>query len=413
MMLFITSNIMGIKHWFKNGVRSLIVVFCLFIVLVTPVLVMAETSIADAVPVVTSSPSDSPINGGEGAASSDSVFQNQQQFSFGRVTIIYSEGETPGAGYDEKYQRVNVKMTSGVDAGKDEMIEYSMTVNAFEAQKLAVGDTVILTKSAIAGDDSYTILDKFRIPGVLIGLAIFFLLAIIFGGIRGFTSMLGLGASLAILMVVVVPMIVAGYDPLMVCVLGSMGIAVISILLAHGFNRRSWIALGATLLTLIGAVAFSILAIMLAKLSGSGTEEAVYLQLGSLPSLDLQGLLLGGIIIGTLGVLDDVTTTQVTTVEEISLADSSLTRRELYKRGLRVGKEHIASLVNTLALAYAGASFPLFLLFAIQGGPPLWVVVNAEYVMEEVVRAVVGGAALVIAVPISTIAAAYYYGKKH
>ncbi len=157
---------------------------------------------------------------------------------------------------------------------------------------------------------------------------------------------------------------------------------------------------------------FSIFAVWLAKLSGSGTEEAVYLQLGSLPSLSLRGLLLGGMIIGTLGVLDDVTTTQVSTVEEISIADSSLTRKELYRRGLRVGKEHIASLVNTLALAYAGASFPLFLLFAIQGGPPLWIILNAEYVMEEVVRAVVCGAALVIAVPISTVAAAWFYGKR-
>ncbi len=178
-------------------------------------------------------------------------------------------------------------------------------------------------------------------------------------------------------------------------------------------NKRSGIALGSTLITLVGAVIFSVVAVMLAKLSGSGTEEAIYLQIGSLPSLNLQGLLLGGMIIGTLGVLDDVTTAQVAAVEEIGIADVSLTRKELYKRGLRVGREHIASLVNTLALAYAGASFPLFLLFALEGGPPLWVVLNAEYVMEEVVRAIVGGASLVIAVPISTFAAAWYFGKKH
>jgi len=344
------------------------------------------------------------------AGSSDASIQSQ--YYFGRVTIIYSEGDGEDPAFPEKYQRVNVHLSNGPDAGTDQMIEFSTTVGAFEQQKLSVGDTVIITKSIIPDQPGYIILDKFRIPGVLIGLFAFFILAIIFGGIRGFTSLFGLAASLAILAFAVIPAIIAGHDALTVSVLGAFSIAVISILLAHGVNKRSAISLGATLITLIGAVLFSIIAVMLAKLSGSGTEEAVYLQVGSLNTINLQGLLLGGMIIGTLGVLDDVTTAQVAAVEEIGIADSSLTRKELYKRGLRVGKEHIASLVNTLALAYAGASFPLFLLFAVNGGPPLWVVLNAEYVMEEVVRAIVGGASLVIAVPISTLAAAWYFGNK-
>lgn len=346
------------------------------------------------------------------APAADSVFAASPSYYTGKVTIIFSEGENTDPGFSEKYQRVNVRLNNGPDAGKDEMIEYSTSISAFEQQKLAVGDTVIVAPDTIGGS-GYVILDKLRIPGVLVGLAAFFLLAILFGGIRGVTSLFGLAASLGILAYGVIPAIIAGHDALTVSVIGAFSIAVISILLAHGVNKRSGIALGSTLVTLIGAVVFSIIAVTLAKLSGSGTEEAVYLQIGSLPSLNLQGLLLGGMIIGTLGVLDDVTTAQVAAVEEIGIADSSLTRKELYKRGLRVGREHIASLVNTLALAYAGASFPLFLLFAANGGPPLWVVLNAEYVMEEVVRAIVGGASLVIAVPISTFAAAWYYGKKH
>ncbi len=275
-----------------------------------------------------------------------------------------------------------------------------------------MGDKVVVAKSTIGEGDAYIITDKFRIPGVLIVLGIFLFLALIFGGIRGITSLFGLAASLAILAFGMVPAILHGYDPLVVSIVGSCAIAVISILLAHGVNRRSGMALAATILTLIGAVLFALIAVMLSRLSGSGTEEAIYLQLGSLPSLNLQGLLLGGIIIGTLGVLDDVTTTQVASVEEIHKADGTLSARELYKRGINVGREHIAALVNTLALAYAGAAFPLFLLFAIDSGPPLWVLLNAEYVMEEVVRAIVGGASLVIAVPISTLFAAMVYGKK-
>ncbi len=340
------------------------------------------------------------------------IVHAESLYYIGRVTIIFSEGENPDPAFNESFQRVNVHLDNGPDAGKDEMIEYATTKNAFEQQKLEVGDPVIVTKSIIPEQPGYIILDKLRIPGVLIGLVVFFLLAILFGGIRGFTSLFGLAASLGILAFGVIPAIISGHDALVVSVIGAFSIAVISILLAHGVNKRSGISLGATLVTLIGAVAFSMIAVFLAKLSGSGTEEAVYLQIGSLPSLNLQGLLLGGMIIGTLGVLDDVTTAQVAAVEEIGIADPSLTRKELYKRGLRVGKEHIASLVNTLALAYAGASFPLFLLFAVNGGPPLWVILNAEYVMEEVVRALVGGTSLVIAVPISTFAAAWYYGKK-
>ena len=309
---------------------------------------------------------------------------------------------------EEMIQRVNVHMTTGPDDGTDQLIEYATTTSQFEHQKLEVGDTVIVARDTVTGSHAYVVIDTFRIPGVLMVFGVFVLLAMIFAGIRGVTSLFGLAASLAVLAFGVVPAIMGGGNPLVVCVVGAGIIAVVSILLAHGFNRRSVTALVATLLTLVGGVVFSRIAVALAKLSGSGTEEAIYLQIGALPSLDLRGLLLGGMIIGTLGVLDDVTTAQVAAVEQIGIADRTLSAKELYQRGLRVGREHIAALVNTLALAYAGASFPLFLLFSIQGGPPLWVVLNAEYVMEEVVRALVGGASLIIAVPISTALAAYY-----
>lgn len=346
------------------------------------------------------------------ATAGGSALVEDRPFYLGRVTIIFSEGESEDLGPDQKYQRVNVQLLGGPDKGSDQMIEYIMNASSFDVQKLSVGNTVIAAKTATAnGQTEYVIMDKFRIPGVAISLAAFLLLAIVIGGIRGFTSMLGLGASLAILIFGVVPAIMNGHDPLLVCIIAAMVIAVVSILLAHGFNKRSYIALVATIVTLIGAIVFSFAGVWLATLSGTGSEAALYLQIGSLPSLNLQGLLLGAMIIGILGVLDDVTTAQAAAVEEIGIADPSLNAKELYQRGLRVGREHIASLVNTLALAYAGASFPLFLIFAVQGGPPLWVVLNAEYVMEEVVRTIVGGASLVIAVPISTAFAAWYFGK--
>lgn len=342
------------------------------------------------------------------AEETGTVYSEDRSFYFGRVTIIFSEAERSEFGMEEMIQRINVHMTTGPDDGTDQLIEYVTTTSQFEHQKLEVGDTVIMTRDTVTGSNAYLVIDTFRIPGVLTVFGVFVVLAMIFAGIRGVTSLFGLAASLAVLAFGVVPAIMNGGNPFVVCIVGAAVIAIVSILLAHGFNRRSATALVATLLTLVGGVVFSLIAVVLAKLSGSGTEEAMYLQIGALPSLDLRGLLLGGMIIGMLGVLDDVTTAQVAAVEQIGIADRTLSAKELYQRGLRVGREHIAALVNTLALAYAGASFPLFLLFSIQGGPPLWVVLNAEYVMEEVVRALVGGASLIIAVPISTALAAYY-----
>ncbi len=343
--------------------------------------------------------------------SNDAVYADESAYFLGSVTMIFSETLNAEYGMEEMVQDVNVRMMTGPDNGTDQRITYVTSASLFAAHQLDVGDTVIVTQDPGAGSGEYIVLDTFRIPGVLIVFAIFLLLAIVFARLRGVTSMFGLAASLAILTFGIVPAIMAGHDPLLVCLIGSGAIAIVSILLAHGVNRRSVVALIATILTLVLCVLFSLLAVMLAQLAGSGTEEALYLQIGSLPSLNLRGLLLGGMIIGTLGVLDDVTTAQVAAVEELRLANTSFGAAELYRRGIRVGREHIAALVNTLALAYAGASFPLFLLFSVQGGPPLWVVLNSEHVMEEVIRAIVGGASLVIAVPIATALAAYYFSR--
>ena len=129
--------------------------------------------------------------------------------------------------------------------------------------------------------------------------------------------------------------------------------------------------------------------------------------MGLLENIDLKGLLLGGIIIGALGVLDDVTTGAAAAVDEIYKANPAFTFTELYQRGLSVGREHITSLVNTLALAYIGASFPLLLLFTTNAAQPLWVALNAENIVEEVIRTLVGSTTLILAVPITTALMAY------
>ena len=194
----------------------------------------------------------------------------------------------------------------------------------------------------------------------------------------------------------------------MVGLLGSLAIAFSSMYLAHGFNRRTTVSLIATFITIFIALIMALWAVDITKLFGLGSEEAYYLQAYKLGELDMRGLLLAGIIVGTLGILDDITVSQVSIVEELHDVDKNLSFWDLIRRGLSIGKEHIASLINTLALAYVGVSFPLLLSFSINQGQPLWVVANSEFIIEEVVRTLVGSVTLIIAVPISTFLAAYF-----
>jgi uncharacterized membrane protein len=147
-------------------------------------------------------------------------------------------------------------------------------------------------------------------------------------------------------------------------------------------------------------------------LSGGATEEAFYLQYNkTLENINLQGLFLGGVLIGTLGVLDDITTAQTAVVAELKRANNSLSWKELYIRSLSVGREHIASLVNTLAFAYIGASFPVFLSYIFASNLPWWVLLNSDQIVEEIIQTLVGSSALVVAVPVSSYLAARWFAS--
>jgi uncharacterized membrane protein len=244
--------------------------------------------------------------------------------------------------------------------------------------------------------------EPYRLPALGWLFGIFVLLGVLLGGIRGLGSAVGLVVSVAVLLLFVVPEIAAGGDPLLVSLVGSYGIACTSLFLAHGFHRRTAVAFLSTALTLAFAAAAAFLSVRFASLFGMGSEESVFLATGQFSGINLRGLLVGGFIIGTLGVLDDITTAQSAAVEEISKANPALAASDLLAAGMSVGREHIASLINTLALAYAGSSMPLLLLFHSDAGLPSWVVLNGEFIAEEIVRTLVGSTALLVAVPVST-----------
>jgi len=333
------------------------------------------------------------------------------EFYLGKIISISDPIKKEEGGFLYSFETVLVEFLSGPEKGKEVSIERGgeLTNDRF---RLSPGSMVVVSRLQAIDEISYYIDDVYRLPSLGWIFFIFIILTIIFAQKQGFSSLLGLVVCIGVIGWFIVPEILKGTNPFLVSLVGVFGITVVSFYLAHGFKKRTSIALIGTLITLALAALLSILFVSLSSLFGFGSEEAFFLQVSHLQNINLRGLLLGGILIGALGVLDDVTTSQSAAVEEISKADPSLSLRELYYRGLSVGREHIASLVNTLVLAYTGASLPLFLIFY-KSEKPLWYLVNSEVIAEEIVRALLGSTALVLAVPITTyLAARAFCGTK-
>lgn len=301
-----------------------------------------------------------------------------------------------------------MQITSGTETGKTFTMENGI-LNNREDMRLYKGQRIVVDRMTKEdGSVMYVMRERYRLPALYYLVGLFVVLSIVLGGITGITSIIGLLVSVAILLWFIVPRIAAGSDPLIISIVGSYLIACTSLYLAHGFNKRTTIALFSTCLTLALAALAAVFSVQFAQLFGMGTEESLFLQTGQFAGVNLRGLLIGGFIIGALGVLDDITTAQTAAIDEISKANPALSFRELRTAGFSVGKEHIASLINTLALAYVGASLPLFLLFQEHSDLPTWMIVNSESIAEELVRTLVGSTALLLAVPIATWSAAYF-----
>lgn len=334
-------------------------------------------------------------------------------YFLGEVVEILDEGEQTIFDQTLPYQEVRVRLKGGPEASQTVTVSHGTTYSIREGQQVAAGETVVIARSEDPdGNVQFYITDPYRLPALLGSFLFFLVLVAIFGRLRGLAAVFGLAVSFLLILKWVVPSIIAGTNPLVVILAAALIMATVMIYLAHGFRPRTHVAVAGTLLTLVLAIILGWAFVALAKLGGLGSESAYVLQFGPLANLDLRGLLLGGIIIGALGVLDDITTAQTAVVAELKEVNASLTRAELYRRGLSVGREHISSVVNTLVLAYAGASLPVLLIFSINPDIPAWLNLNSELLAEEIVRALVGSAALVLAVPITTALAAYHFGKK-
>ena len=331
------------------------------------------------------------------------VGQPQTFTATARVVEVLEEGVTTVGPVTQPYQRLLVELTSGPEKGQ--RVEVSVGVRDLNTagQRFAPGDRLFLTVSTGPdGSRAYTILDRDRSTPLAV-LAVLFAGAIVaLGRWKGVRALLGLAFTFVVLIWVLVPLILRGYPPVPVAIAVSFVVFVVTLTVTHGVGRMVLAAMAGTSLSLILTGLLAALFVAAAGLTGLADEEASFLQvvLGE-RAVSPRGLLLAGMLVGALGVLDDITVSQSSLVFELRRANPSLTGWELFAAGVRVGRDHIAATVNTLVLAYAGAALPLLLLFSQLEEPLLWIL-NREIVAQEVVQTLVGSLGLIAAVPLTT-----------
>lgn len=328
-----------------------------------------------------------------------------EQYVRGQVIAVLEQGTRDVFGSSSRYQLLRLSILDGPDAGRETIVEYGGQVKITAEQEFSAGETAVLVRDP---NGSYRIADHYRLPALLGVVVLFVVLIILTAGLKGIGSLLGLAVSFAIIVQFIVPQLLLGRDPLLVSIAGCSVILVVTTYLAHGISKQTTVALVSTCLALGVTGLLSIAAVQVTGLAGLGSEDAAMLQIGPTSVINLRGLLLGGILIGTLGALNDVTTTQSATLFALAHAKPHTSLSELVREGFLVGREHIVSLVNTLVLAYSGTALGIVIFFVLNPSHlPYWVLFNSELIGDEVVRTVAGSIGVILAVPLTTLFAAF------
>lgn len=304
---------------------------------------------------------------------------------------------------------ISVKIESGPQKGK--IFPVSLYDDRqMKNQNLRVGDGVLVSfMTSQQYGTQVVIVDHIRRTALLILFVLFIAVVLVVGRKKGILSLFAMIISFLIIGRLIMPQILIGNNPVIISLIGSLFIIPSLFYIAHGFNTKTTIAVIGTFLSLMVTGFLAITFVKYAKLTGFAAEEAIFIQ-GTGQNVDIQSLLLAGIIIGAMGVLDDITISQTSIVEKLIRANPKYTPRQLFTEAMDVGRDHIASLVNTLILVYAGASLPLFVLFyssAFSYGE----VINMELIATEIVRTLVSSIGIVLAVPLTTLIATWQLDK--
>jgi uncharacterized membrane protein len=325
-----------------------------------------------------------------------------------RVDATVTAAEIGPCSYDPAAEcnTVSARIASGPDEGTFATLEADVATRTAVAE-LAVGDDIVLNDAGPDVDAAarYSFADvQRRLPLVILAVA-FGVAVVALGRLRGLLALVGIGITVGVLLAFVFPALLRGASPLGVALTGAIIIAVSTIYLAHGVSDRTTVALVGTIASLLLTAALGAGFGAAAHLSGLASEDSLNL-LAFAPELDFRGLLLAATIIGALGVLDDVTITQVSAVWELHDSEPRVGARALYSAGIRIGRDHIASTVNTLVLAYTAAALPTLLLLS-QSGLAMGEVLTTETLAVEIVQTLVGSIGLVASVPLTTALASW------
>ncbi len=347
-------------------------------------------------------------NAGPAVLLAQTVHQDLQETVRAEVVTIEEEYERPITGTDATatVQKLLIRLLEGERAGEVVVLDNDLV-------RLQEGDRIIVNRlQAIDGFEWFAFKDTER-RGHLFGIFVLLVgLVLWFAGKKGIRALVSLGLSLLAIFFVLVPALLAGYNPAWVSLGVSIIVLALILFLTHGINPRSAIAFAGTVSAIFVTCAIAAYWVTAMRLTGFGSDASVFLNFQTGGALDFSGLLLGSMIIGLLGVLDDVSITQTSVVQELRAANNSLGFKELYQRAIRVGRDHVGSLVNTLALAYVGAALPIVLLFS-AGNSSLMMSLNQEIVAAEILRIIIGSIGLILAVPITTAMAAWYFKDKN
>jgi uncharacterized membrane protein len=402
----------------------------------------------------------------------DTVLQSRTDLKNSRAKVVQILKETQEkdifSGNQIAYQTLKVKFLEGDLKNEIRELTFPLSINNKENERLKIGDTVIVTQRPIFNNlqnnqqnnsqnleilpdqnteneienentesesnqnqeletiteplpqeennqntqENLSIAGKYRLDTIFYLVLFFLIIIVLLAGVKGLTASLSVIFSLTVLIQFLIPQIIQGNNIIWTTFLVSTTIGLVSLFLSHGFSKRILISSLSMLITLILSTFFADFAVRFTSLTGLSSDEVFALQTSNVSAnINFQGLLLAGIIIGSIGVLDDVIVAQATAIEEISSANPLLTFRELVTRGFRIGKEHIISMVNSLAFAYAGSSLPILLLFVLYNTSNPLLTINQELISEEIVRTIVGSVTLFLAVPVTTLLASRFLKK--
>ncbi|MCU1485903.1 MAG: hypothetical protein JWN67_2649 [Actinomycetia bacterium] len=338
-----------------------------------------------------------------GGPNLNAVFDQQSELVKGRVFDIRTTtclGSPEGS--TDRCQEAVVRVEEGRDKGKKVGLELGGSAGSPTVHR---GDRLMLGTDRTGGKTQYYFSDFDRDLPITLLVVLFVVASIVFGRWSGVRALAALVVSLLAIVWFVIPSVLHGHSPIAVAIVGSSLIMLAVLYVTGGFTTQSTVAVLGTMLSLALIAALAWLFVTGSKLTGLADEDAVFLSAAN-GTINLQGLLLGGIVIGSLGVLDDMTVTQVSAVWELRRANPAYDVRALYRSAERIGRDHIASTINTLVLAYAGASLPLLIFFT-QSNLQLRHILTSEVIAVEVVRTLVGSIGLIASVPITTAIAAY------